>query len=184
MEVLLRCALPDRPGALAALTGAIGDAGGDIHSVDVVEHEPGRALDDLVVVLADRARLADVLAGVRALDGFEVIHVGPSRGHPGDAVVRLALGLEAALTGTQTVEEAATTLVGGLLHASAAEVVAADAAPRETDTRLVVPFGDRCLVVRRDYRFTATERWRAQAILRACAAAPAQLDRSPTSRSG
>jgi hypothetical protein len=176
MEVILRCALPDRPGALAALAGAVGAAGGDIQAVDVVEHERGAALDDFVVVLAPGARVGDIVARVDALDGFEVIHVGPSRGHPGDAVARVALGLEAALAGTQDAEEAARTLVGGLLRADTVEVVAAGAAPRETATRLVAPFaaGGRCLVARRSYRFTATERWRAQAILRACAAA-AQL---------
>jgi hypothetical protein len=185
MEVVLRCALPDRPGALAALAGAVGAAGGDIQAVDVVEHEHGAALDDFIVVLASEARLADVVAGVAALDGFEVIHVGPSRGHPADAVARVALGLEAALSGTQAADEAARTLVGGLLRADRVEFVEGSAAPRETATRLVEPFGDRSLVVRRAYRFTATERWRAQAILRACtAAANAQPDRPPSSRSG
>ena len=175
MEVMLRCALPDRPGALAALAGAIGAGGGDIQAVDVIEHEDGRALDDLVVVLSDRARLADVLARVEALQGVEVIHAGPSRGHPGDAVTRFAMGLEAALSGAQDPEQAAVTLVGGLLRADEVQIVRGDPAPQESSTRLVVPFGDRRVIARRAYRFTATERWRAEAILRACAAAATQL---------
>lgn len=171
MEVILRCAVLDRPGALASLAGAIAAAGGDIQAVDVVEHTDGVALDDLVVLLGDRVRLADVLERLEALEEVDIVHVGPSRGDPADAVTRLAIGLEAALTGAQDVERAAATLVGGLLRADRVEVVGADTAPAEAPMLLVVPFGGRALVAGRSYRFTRTERWRAQAILRACAAA-------------
>ena len=179
MEVTLRCAMPDRPGALAAVAGAIARGGGDIQAVDVVEHEDGTALDDLTVVLSDQGRLGAVLDLVGALDDVEIVHVGPSRGHPGDAVTRAALVFEATLTGAQDPEQAAVTLVGGLLRAEAVEVVDSGAAPRETPTRLVVPFGARTMVVRRPYRFTGTERWRAEAILRACVAATAVAQAPP-----
>ena len=59
MTYLLRVVLPDRPGSLGAVATAIGVAGGDIVSLDVVERGPEGAVDDLVVDLA--GGLADVL---------------------------------------------------------------------------------------------------------------------------
>ena len=171
MEVMLRCAMPDRPGGLAALTAAIAAGGGDIQAVDVVEHEDDRALDDLVVVLSEEAHLRDILERIAAVEGVEVVHVGPSRGHPGDAVTRMALGLEAVLAGTQAPDAAAVTLVGGLLRAHDVRLTGSADTPPETARRLVIPFGERSLVAERSYRFTRTERWRAEAILRACRAA-------------
>jgi hypothetical protein len=170
MEIMLRCCLPDRPGALAALAGAVAAGGGDIQAVDVVEHDGGRALDDLVVVLRDGANLADVLARIEAVDEVEVVHVGPSRGHPADATTRLALGLEAALTGAQTAEQAVTTLIGGLLRAQEIEIVDGSVTPSD-DAELAVPLGARTVIARRAYRFTTTEQWRAEAIARVCIAA-------------
>lgn len=56
---LLRVLLPDRPGSLGAVATAIGNAGGDIVSLDVVEHGPEGAVDDILVELS--SGLADVL---------------------------------------------------------------------------------------------------------------------------
>jgi hypothetical protein len=176
MEVILRCAVPDRPGALAAVAGAIGHAGGDIEAVDVVESADGVALDDLVVVIAEGG-LPALLAGVQAVEGVEVVHAGPSRGHPGDAVARLAIGLQSLLNGAMSADDAVVTLVGGLLRASSATIMPrAEAAPALDHRTLVLPFDDAALVLRREYRFTHTERERAVAILRACLEA---LERVP-----
>ena len=60
MTYLLRVVLPDRPGMLGAVATAIGRAGGDIVSLDVVERGPGGAVDDLLVQLPPGG-LADVL---------------------------------------------------------------------------------------------------------------------------
>ena len=60
MTYLLRVVLPDRPGMLGAVATAIGDAGGDIVSLDVVERGPDGAVDDLLVQLPSGG-LADVL---------------------------------------------------------------------------------------------------------------------------
>lgn len=167
MELTLRCDVPDRPGTLAALAGAISAAGGDIVSVDVVETANDRALDDIGIII-DGSRLQALIAAVRAVDGLQLIHAGPSRGLPGDAVARLALGVESLLNGAMTLGHAVTTLVGGLLGASRAELVAQGSAPRDSDTVLVLDFDHQHLVVHRDYRFTDTERERAAAILRTC----------------
>jgi hypothetical protein len=167
VEITLRCAVPDRPGALAAVAGAIGGAGGDIAAVDVVETADGMALDDIVVVI-DPADLREIVEALRAVEGVELIHAGPSRGQPGDAVSRLALGLESLLNGAMTPEHAVTTLVGGLFGAMSAELVPAGSVPPASGTVMVLDFGDQLLVVSRDYRFTDTERERAAAILRTC----------------
>ena len=167
MEITLRCAVPDRPGALAAVAGAIGGAGGDIAAVDVVETADGVALDDIVVVI-DPADLREIVAALRAVEGVELIHAGPSRGQPADAVSRLALGLESLLNGAMTLAHAVTTLVGGLLGATAAELVPGGSIPPASDTVMALEFDDQLLVVNRDYRFTDTERERAEAILRTC----------------
>jgi hypothetical protein len=41
--------LPDRPGALAALSRALADAGANVSSVVVIDREQGRAVDDLLL---------------------------------------------------------------------------------------------------------------------------------------
>jgi hypothetical protein len=167
MEIMLRCSMPDQPGALAALAGAIAEAGGDIQGVDVVETAGDRALDDLIVVVADGG-LRTLVDQVGSLEGFDLIHVGPSRGHPADAVTRLAVGLEMLLNAAMSFEHALETLAGGLLRASSAELVAHAEIPRDGERALVLGVDGRCLVLRRDYRFTHTERQRAEALVRAC----------------
>lgn len=172
MEIVLRCTLSDQPGTLAALAGAVGQAGGDIQSIEVLEHDGDEALDDLVVVIAPAA-LQDLLDRLTGTPGVGLVHAGPSRGHPGDAVSRLAIGFEALLAGAMPPERALTTLVGGLLRATSAVVCPADEAPRSGRRVLVVPLDDRVVVVRRDYPFTATERERATTVARACVRAAA-----------
>jgi hypothetical protein len=164
MELMLRCAVPDRPGALAQLATAISAVGGDIHAVDVVEHHDGRALDDLEIIL-DEARVPALLDRVSAVTGVEVVHAGPSRGHAGDAVTRLSIAMVALLDGTAEVRNGIRTLVGGLLLARSAELVKPTEAPDDDQRVLVLDVGGEALVLRRDYRFTATERQRAQALL-------------------
>lgn len=174
MEITLRCEVPDRPGTLAAVSGAIGAAGGDIVSFDVVETANGRALDDIGIVI-DRAQVSSVVDALQGVDGVRLIHAGPSRGVPGDAVGRLALGIQSLLNGAMTLEHAVTTLIGGLLGASSAELVPVDESAAGSDTVLVLEFDHQHLIVRRDYRFTDTERERAAAILRTCIEAAARV---------
>lgn len=80
MTYLLRVALPDRPGMLGLLALALGEAGGDILSVDVVERGGGDAVDDLVVELPT-GTLPDVLiTAAETLDGISVDAVRPFTG--------------------------------------------------------------------------------------------------------
>jgi hypothetical protein len=68
---LLRALLPDRPGALGALASAIGAAGGDIASVEVVDREPLGAIDDFVIRM-EPSRMSQLLAAASDVDGVRV----------------------------------------------------------------------------------------------------------------
>lgn len=175
MELVVRCSLPDRPGSLARIASTVGEFGVDIEAVEVVDVVDGHAVDDIVMVAEDPRSIQRLLEHLEALDDVEVIHSGPSRGHPGDAVARAAVGLQALLDGSVEAERGTTTLVGGLLRADDAEI--SDDPPSSRPGRLVVAVGDRWLVLSRSYAFTDTERHRAEALARVAAAArPDQVD--------
>jgi len=74
-HALVRVWLPDRPGALALVAARIGAVGGDIVSVDVLEHAGGIAVDEFSVILPD-ARVLDLMAReIEQVDGASVEHV-------------------------------------------------------------------------------------------------------------
>jgi len=76
----MRVVLPDRPGVLGAVATALGGAGADILSVDVIERAPGRATDDFVVELPPD-RLADSLVSAAAtVPGVQVESIRPYAG--------------------------------------------------------------------------------------------------------
>jgi hypothetical protein len=171
MEVMLRCELTDRPGGLAELAQAVSDAGGDIESIEIVgDGRDGRVLDDLVV-LGDADTLRGVVKAIGDHPHVRLVHAGPSRGHPGDAVTRLAVGLEALLTGSSSPDRGLITLVGGLLQAGSAELVEAGEAPAGDRRQMVLPIGGRMLVIARDYAFTDAEHERARSLVRLCSIA-------------
>jgi hypothetical protein len=69
---LLRVSVPDRPGALGALASAIGEAGGDITAVDVVERGPDAAVDDVLVETTDATSADLILAKLRSLPAIVI----------------------------------------------------------------------------------------------------------------
>jgi hypothetical protein len=77
---LLRLVVPDRPGILGAVATALGRAGVDIVSFDVLERGGGVAVDDIVVELpADR--LPDrLITAAQAVDGVQVESLRPFSG--------------------------------------------------------------------------------------------------------
>lgn len=76
----LRVVLPDRPGSLGAVASALGAAGVNIVSVDVVTREPGEAVDDLLVDLPARAQPDRVVTAAEAIDGVRVESIRPYYG--------------------------------------------------------------------------------------------------------
>ncbi|WP_182543459.1 ACT domain-containing protein [Halosaccharopolyspora lacisalsi] len=80
MSFLIRVQVPDRPGILGAVAGALGEVGADILSVDVVERGSEIAVDDMVVELPS-GRLPDVLiTAAESINGVEVDAVRPYAG--------------------------------------------------------------------------------------------------------
>jgi hypothetical protein len=77
---LLRVELEDRPGSLGSLAVALGSAGADILSLDVVERGPGFAIDDLVVDLPPGAMPDSLISAAESLRGVRVDSIRPYTG--------------------------------------------------------------------------------------------------------
>ena len=76
MPFLLRVALPDVPGSLGRLATAIGEAGGDIEAIEIVEkHHAGTAVDDVLLEMVPGAMPDSVVSACSALNGVEVIWI-------------------------------------------------------------------------------------------------------------
>src|SRR4051812_29652225 len=70
VSYLLRLVVPDRPGILGAVATALGAAGIDIVSLDVLERAGGVAVDDIVVDLPpDRLPGSLITAGAAGAGG-------------------------------------------------------------------------------------------------------------------
>jgi hypothetical protein len=84
VSYLLRVVVPDEPGMLGAVATAVGKAGGDIVSVDIVERGHGTAVDDMVVDLPP-GRLPDgLISAARSVPGVTVESIRPYVGGPLD----------------------------------------------------------------------------------------------------
>jgi hypothetical protein len=80
VSYLLRLVVPDRPGILGAVATALGDAGIDIVSLDVLERGQGVAVDDVVVELP-RDRLPDsLITAAQTVPGVTVESLRPFAG--------------------------------------------------------------------------------------------------------
>jgi hypothetical protein len=74
---VVRVWLPDRPGALGAVTSRVGAVGGDVVGIEILERGVGRAIDELVVTL-DRPELLDLLVNeILQVDGVEIESAQP-----------------------------------------------------------------------------------------------------------
>jgi hypothetical protein len=80
MSFLIRVVLPDRPGALGAVASALGHAGGDILSVDIVERSAGQATDDLVVELPPDKLADSLVTAAASVPGVRVESIRPYAG--------------------------------------------------------------------------------------------------------
>ena len=80
MSYLLRLVVPDKPGIFGAVATALGEAGIDIVSVDVLERANGVAVDDVVVELP-RDRLPDsLITAAQTVPGVTVESLRPFAG--------------------------------------------------------------------------------------------------------
>ena len=72
-RLTIRVKLDDSPGILGRVTSAIGDAGGMVDAVDLVEVDGGQSLRDIVVDASGRDHWARILEAIGAIAGAEVI---------------------------------------------------------------------------------------------------------------
>ena len=76
MPFLLRVELPDVPGSLGRVASTIGEAGGDIEAIEIVEHRAdGTAVDDVLLEMAPGAMPDSVVSACNILDGVRVLWV-------------------------------------------------------------------------------------------------------------
>jgi hypothetical protein len=76
MPYLLRVELPDVPGSLGVVAAAIGEAGGDIEAIEIVEHRAdGTAVDDVLLETAPGVMPDSLVSACNKLDGVKVVWV-------------------------------------------------------------------------------------------------------------
>jgi hypothetical protein len=76
MPFLLRVELPDVPGSLGRVATAIGEAGGDIEAIEIVEHRPeGTAVDDVLLETAPGVMPDSVVSACNQLEGVRVVWI-------------------------------------------------------------------------------------------------------------
>jgi malate dehydrogenase (oxaloacetate-decarboxylating) len=74
-SITIRLRYKDEPGALGHMTSAIGDAGGSIGAVDIVETREGVITRDFSVQASDVAHGEQIVKAISALSGVEVVNV-------------------------------------------------------------------------------------------------------------
>jgi hypothetical protein len=76
MPYLLRVELPDVPGSLGRVATAIGEAGGDIEAIEIVEKHPGgTAVDDVLLETAPGVMPDSLVSACNQLDGVHVLWI-------------------------------------------------------------------------------------------------------------
>jgi malate dehydrogenase (oxaloacetate-decarboxylating) len=74
-SVTVRVEIRNRPGMLGRVTSAIGDAGGDIGAVDIVDLLRDRVVRDLTINARDDRHGQEIVGALRQLDGVRVVNV-------------------------------------------------------------------------------------------------------------
>jgi hypothetical protein len=69
---IVRVWLPDRPGALGEVATRIGDAGGEIVGIDILERSAGRAIDELAVQITDVLAIPALVGRIRSVPGVDI----------------------------------------------------------------------------------------------------------------
>ena len=75
MPYLMRVELPDVPGSLGRVASAIGEAGGDIDAIEIVEKRDGFAVDDVLLEMAPGTMPDSVVSACSVLDGVCVLWI-------------------------------------------------------------------------------------------------------------
>jgi len=110
---VVRVWLPDRPGALGAVASRIGAVRGDVVGIDILGREGGRAIDEMVVQLADADLVSLLVAEIGEVDGVEIESVRPinTERNPQVDILETVSALVAAATEHEVIDK----LAGGLV---------------------------------------------------------------------
>lgn len=98
---MVRLWLPDRPGALGAVTSRIGAVRGSVVGIEILERGAGRAIDELVVELPSDDLVGLLVHEIGQVDGVDVEFVEPIAGAVHDPRLD-ALETAAILVGAST----------------------------------------------------------------------------------
>lgn len=101
---VVRLWLPDRPGALGAVTSRIGAVRGSVVGIEILERGAGRAIDELVVELPGPHLVELLINEIAQVDGVDVEFVQPIEGAVHDPRLD-ALETAAILVGASTSDE-------------------------------------------------------------------------------
>ena len=74
-SLTIRAAIKNRPGMLGRLTSAIGEAGGDIRAVDLVELVKDIIVRDFTINARDEQHGHEIVAAIRRVEGIRVVSV-------------------------------------------------------------------------------------------------------------
>jgi malate dehydrogenase (oxaloacetate-decarboxylating) len=72
-RLTIRVRLQDTPGVVGLLTSAIGEAGGMVGAVDLIEADAGTSIRDIVVDASNREHWGRILDAIEALEGVQVV---------------------------------------------------------------------------------------------------------------
>jgi hypothetical protein len=146
---LVRLRLPDRPGCLAAVTAHLADHGVDVLGLEVVDHSPDAAVDDLLLSgagldaalssLGSKAMVLGRRSGIDLRDpalamasACEGVSSAPNATEAHRQIVRAALGLVFAEAGALCIRRE-----GGLLAVAASTVAEMPAAIESRSASLI-----------------------------------------------
>ena len=116
--VVMRLWLPDIPGTLGRVAAAIGQVGGDVVGIEILERGSNLAIDELTVSLPEDASLDALIAAVTELDGVtieDVYHVETDRSE--QSVLALDVAARIMETDDANRLDTACALLRKLLHA-------------------------------------------------------------------
>ena len=71
----MRVELPDVPGSLGRVASAIGEAGGDIDAIEIVEKRDGFAVDDVLLEIPPGTMPDSIISACSTLDGVSVLWI-------------------------------------------------------------------------------------------------------------
>src|SRR5437879_177584 len=74
-SITVRAKIPDYPGAFALVATAIGEAGGNLGAIDLVEARKGYKLRDITIAAANEDHAHQIIHAIRHLDGVSVTSV-------------------------------------------------------------------------------------------------------------